>query len=982
MIYVIIWWFVVQFLGWLALPAAFRIFRWLPDRGYAFSKALGLLMVSYLLWLGVMTGFLHNSRGGILFAILLTAAISAWLYFRYRAPESDAERPSLLDFLRQHKAMVISVEVLFTLAFILWAVLRAYASFKIDTAGGEKFMEIAFLNAILRSPSFPPLDPWLSGFSISYYYFGYVMIAVMTRLTTVPAGVAFDLYDALLFALTLVGAFGVVYNLIPTASSVITTSRKAIAGRGIRTGRLAFGSGRFGQPIRYALLGALLVGVMGNLSGFFESMYSTGQFSEGFWNWLNVPKLVASGTKTGTLIPKDTGWFWWWRGSRVVVDRDLLGNATNENITEFPFFSFLLGDNHPHVLALPFVLLATGLALNLLRRTVILKSTRQESKSTQGEVESAPGESSEVQEEVKGGKSPPWWNPVAECLDGDWVLFVATAFCLGALGFLNTWDLPMQLVLTTLAFGVGLYAVQPAGNRRVDRVLLRRTFTLGIGLGLAGVLPYLLHYLGFRSQASGILPYVFPPTQLRQYFNMFGPFLVILTLFLAVYLVRSARRAGYQVLVKALLGWLITALGLLGMYALILLGLALLDPVLHLTDNPAFTAALSGLGAFAVLGKALLSRLKEPWLLIWLSSLITFAVANIYWHVRLAAGGEGSEGEVGEIVDILTEGQMPSAPTRGLREAASGQGNPASTRGLQDAASGQGNPAHTRGLRDASRRQEVHVSTGRSRAVSTLRPPISPSVLFTFLLVFLGVALTFSVEFVYLRDNFGTRMNTIFKFYYQAWVMMACASAYGVWWMLNRSDKVIGKVGKYIFSILAAIMILAGMFYPVLAFDNRVEGFKGVMKPTLDGTAVLAQRSPDDWAAIQWLNQNVTGVAVILEAPGYSYNYEGRISALTGLPAVLGWALHEDQWRGDFTEQGKRQPDIATIYTSRDDQETLSLLRKWNVKYVILGETELSYIRGLCSQPDYSCSAATAADKFNGLMTPVFTGGTMIYAMP
>jgi uncharacterized membrane protein len=175
---------------------------------------------------------------------------------------------------------------------------------------------------------------------------------------------------------------------------------------------------------------------------------------------------------------------------------------------------------------------------------------------------------------------------------------------------------------------------------------------------------------------------------------------------------------------------------------------------------------------------------------------------------------------------------------------------------------------------------------------------------------------------------------------------------------------------------------VAGMFYPVFAFDDRVSGFKGSLKPNLDGTSVLAKRSPDDWAAITWLNQNISDAPVILEAPGGSYAYEGRISALTGLPAVLGWSAHEDQWRGSYVEQGKREPDIAAIYTSRDDQQTLDLLHKWNIKYVILGETERNYIRGLCSVPDNACSAASAYSKFDGLLTPVFTGGTTIYAVP
>jgi YYY domain-containing protein len=929
MIYVILWWLIIQCLGWLALPVAYRLFRWLPDRGYAFSKALGLLMVSYLLWLGAITGFLHNSRGGLLIALLAVAGLSVWLYFRYYRPGASDE-PSLLDFLREHKGMVISVELLFTVAFILWAVLRAYASFKIDTAGGEKFMEIAFLNAILRSVHFPPLDPWLSGFSISYYYFGYVMMAVMTRLSGAPAGIAFDLYDALLFALTLVGAFGVVYNLIPAA-------------RRAKTERPSFGSG---QPVRYALLGALLVVVMGNLSGFFESTYSTGLVSDSFWKWYNQPDMLADARQTGTFIPDDTGWFWWWRGSRVVWDRDLLGNTTNYNITEFPFFSFLLGDNHPHKLGLPFVLMAIGLGLNLLRRQMAKEDTKENTKGAkQGAKDAKEDAKEDTKEDTKEAQGPPWWNPIAACLDGDAFLFVMTAFCVGALGFLNTWDFPIYLALITLAYGTGLYALKPAVNgRRLDWPLVRRSLTLMIGLGVVGVLLYILFYLGFSSQASGILPFVFPPTQLRNYFVMFGPFLVILTAFLAVYLARSAKHAGHQVLAKTLLAWLVTALALLAIYTLILLVFSLIDAFLHLTDNPVISEALSRLSVTAALGKALTWRLRDPWVLLLLSGLLTFAVANIVWHVRTGSTSSASAGDA-ETIDSIQDGQ-----TTGRTH-------------------GRGDPAPTE-----------HASA---------HPRLSPSVLFVFLLIFIGVALTLSVEFVYLRDIFNTRMNTVFKFYFQAWVMMACASAYGMWWLLNRGDKVIGAVGKYTFLALAGLLIMAGMFYPVLAFNDRVGGFKttdaagnSLMIPNLDGTSVLARRSPDDWAAINWLNQHISGVPVILEAPGGGYAYEGRISALTGLPAVLGWSGHESQWRGTYTEQGKREPDIAAIYTSRDDQKTLDLLYKWNVKYVILGETERNYIRGLCSLPENGCSAASAASKFDGLLTPVFTGVTMIYAVP
>jgi uncharacterized membrane protein len=331
--------------------------------------------------------------------------------------------------------------------------------------------------------------------------------------------------------------------------------------------------------------------------------------------------------------------------------------------------------------------------------------------------------------------------------------------------------------------------------------------------------------------------------------------------------------------------------------------------------------------------------------LIWLSGLVTFAAANIVWHVRAASGREASgaaaHSEEPEPAESSAEGQeAPAQPREGR---------------------GGGRVSH---------------------------PRLSPSVLFVSLLIFTGVALTFSVEFFYLRDSFGTRMNTVFKFYYQGWVMMACASAYGIWWMLNRGDKLIGAGWKYAFLALAGVMIAAGLVYTVLAYDQRVAGFNprdgngNFIKPNINGESAMAQSNPDDWAAIRWLNQHVTGTPVILEAPGHSYDYEGRISAFTGLPAVLGWALHESQWRGNYNEQGKREPDIAVIYSTRNDAKTLELLHKWNVSYVILGGAERLYIKGLCDNPEYACAAASAYKKFDGLLPLVFDGNTRIYAVP
>ncbi len=232
-------------------------------------------------------------------------------------------------------------------------------------------------------------------------------------------------------------------------------------------------------------------------------------------------------------------------------------------------------------------------------------------------------------------------------------------------------------------------------------------------------------------------------------------------------------------------------------------------------------------------------------------------------------------------------------------------------------------------------------------------------------------------------------MNTVFKFYYQAWVMLGCASAYAVWWILNRLER---PASRLLFLLVAVILIGLGMVYPLMAIPSRAADFKG--PANLDGASTVARNNPDDWAAIQWLNENALEglpsgkVPVILEAPsvppgGGSYTYEGRISAFSGFPTLLGWAVHESQWRGNYDEQGKREPDIATIYTTSDAQTALDLLHKWNVSYLILGSPELSYIQRLCSQPERGCTMSTALRKFERVFQPVFSQGqTTIYRVP
>jgi uncharacterized membrane protein len=174
------------------------------------------------------------------------------------------------------------------------------------------------------------------------------------------------------------------------------------------------------------------------------------------------------------------------------------------------------------------------------------------------------------------------------------------------------------------------------------------------------------------------------------------------------------------------------------------------------------------------------------------------------------------------------------------------------------------------------------------------------------------------------------------------------------------------RQGRTMAIVAAMLLIAAGLVYPVLAIPARSSEQSGAL--TLDGAAYLAEMVTDDYIAIAWLNENVSGAPVILETPGGAYEYQGRVSAHTGLPTLLGWAGHERQWRGNYDEQALREPDIETLYTSVDPVEVLSLLDKYSVSYIYVGPLE----RGRFP--------AAGLAKFAGMMETVYdTGAVTIY---
>jgi len=215
------------------------------------------------------------------------------------------------------------------------------------------------------------------------------------------------------------------------------------------------------------------------------------------------------------------------------------------------------------------------------------------------------------------------------------------------------------------------------------------------------------------------------------------------------------------------------------------------------------------------------------------------------------------------------------------------------------------------------------------------------SAVFAFWLFFAGVLFVMGCELFRVDDSFG-RMNTVFRFYFQSWVLFAISSAFGVYYVARywRVSGLIGRIVRGTWWAVLVVLILAALAYTGAAIPNRANAFVGYA--TLDGLAFLQRYHPDEAQAITWLNDNISGAPVILEAPGICYSDHGRVSAYTGLPTVLGWKQHEETWRSsDFDDLiQQRYDDIRYMYQSEDFDQVAPLLEKYDVSYIYVGRLE------------------------------------------
>ena len=454
---VFVWWLLAVLAGWLAWPLCTKLLGALPDKGYTASKAFSLLLIGFLIFTFGSFGFLRAAFGSVLVAAGAVAAAGL--------VRSASHQQQMQAWVKLNWRVVLVSEAIFFGAFMLMAALRALNP---EIVATEKPMELAFLSSIMRHQTFPAPDPWLAGYGISYYYFGYIIVGLMAAASGVTVGVAFNLALALVFALAAAASAGLIYNLVAidhTPAAADQPNQQLL-------------------PVKVwigpVLLAPVLLLVVGNLNGLLELLHQGGVGSAAFWSWLNI-KWIAEPVVAGAgWMP--TRYLWWWQASRVIRDLNLSGAPIDlEPIDEFPFFSFLLGDLHPHVLGLPFLLLAVSAALAL-----YLHARQQTVHMFSGAV-----------------------------------LAALLAVVLGGLAFMNAWDFPLALALASMACVIGL-----ATSGQTDSRNWQRYGTLILTTIILCIVFFLPFYTGFRSQAGGLIPNPIFVTRLSQFTVMFGVLLV------------------------------------------------------------------------------------------------------------------------------------------------------------------------------------------------------------------------------------------------------------------------------------------------------------------------------------------------------------------------------------------------------------------------------------------------------------------------
>jgi len=984
---IVVWLLMVELLGLLALPISMRLFGRLRDCGFVIAKTVGILLLSWLAWILPSLHLAEYGRGEIALCLLPLAAVSlAW-----------GVRPrDVAGILGPRLMPVLLTEVVFLVGYGAFVWIRMlYPDMWHFISGGEKAMDFSFLNAIVRSRTMPPYDPWFSGGTLNYYYYGHFTVATLLKLGGIAPVVAINLAIPTFFALALATCVSIGYNLadrIPWAllAGLFAMICGNLYGARVLVGDLQAASPLHDQlaPVSSADSGIFLIG------GIIDTLSFAWSLLHGF-----VQGTIAALTGLwqvvfhhATLPGYAFGEGWPWDGSRVI--------DANHVITEWPFWTFLFADPHAHMWDIPFALCILALAFNAV-------------------YQGAPA--AELARTERAGGVAEVADSRALLPGGRFAIFPVMGAIIGAVGPTNPWDLATMLGAVAIATLSGQLLRGSGWARTLLAVGWRIPLLLVLSLGM--YLPFYTHFQSFYSHIGWTITR--HQTPVEDFLTHFGFLLFIIVSYLC-YALLATTNAGI---------WLrtVTRAALFSAYYW--------DRRESLDRYFGLARRAGGGGPIRSVYR---SRLETPYLrpVLLIGALLALLalIFGQHWASGLLVAVEAVA-----IALLLAQpapderrATFPNTPALWVLGALG-------LVALICAVLGYYTPSLLAALGVVPAFLLVFYRPGlRVRRARVALPPLAGALLtvggcivlfflvinywvlalltalltvalivlvdqrerqdgaqvFLHLLILIGLGVAAAGEIVYIRDfndadPLTFRNNTVFKIYEQVWLMLGIAGGVSLARLLGpllhaaprravgaraagtvreappgRSRAATGGVASsgggpsgwvWGWLIVGLVLFVGAAYYPLRIVPLRVQERQiwpavaaAPIPATLDSSAFLDYAYPGDYQAIRWINEHIAGSPVMLQSRFGNYrNFSAGITMFTGLPSVVNWGFEAAQQRysgqpvnpDDPTkvypsQVSPREADVDTIYSTLDPQQALALLRSYHVGYIYVGLQE------------------------------------------
>src|SRR5258706_1450248 len=464
---VLIWYLFIFLLGLAAYPITRYALNGFGPYAYPLGRVVGLALLAWLSWMGASLGvpFTRTSIG-VAFVIIAVASLGLWMIRREQFREEW----------NANRKFFVLVEIVFLSFFLIDLLIRlGNSDLWHPSKGGERPMDFSYFNAVLKSSSFPPYDPWFAGGYINYYYYGFVLAAMPVKLLGIVPTIAYNFILPTWFAMIAIGAFAIGYSVVEKPESDVDEDGHAPVDLRLVAGLAA------------SVL-TILIGNLGTVQLIFNAAQrivapdgavpvDTTFVQHWIWAIQGFGKVF-----NGALLPIGRG-DWYWNPSRVIPP------GPGNEITEFPLFTLLYSDLHAHILVIPLTLFIIAWAISLIKSHAMMKRM-------------------------------------------EWVITIFIgALMIGALKPTNTWDLYSFFPFAALAV---IYAINRhfewKGRFNLPDWLGRALFSLAVvvGLYLLGSLMYSPFNYWYSLAYNKTEWWTASHTPISSYFSQWGLFLFII----------------------------------------------------------------------------------------------------------------------------------------------------------------------------------------------------------------------------------------------------------------------------------------------------------------------------------------------------------------------------------------------------------------------------------------------------------------------